>query len=126
MFNVKFLDQNLPGKKSILNGVGFGFYNKDIFFEVKSDKIETPLIIKFKVIKDDNKKSELIVGDIENNTLELCYYNPPTGTCGLSNPIGYRVLNEYILGFMFFLDVLADSNCYRITYDFYEGCLGGK
>jgi hypothetical protein len=125
-FQVNYLGQNLPNNKVILSGTGFGHIgHQPICFEVKVVSFDMPLRILFDV-KVDKSKPELSFekGEIQENQLSLIFYNPSEeGSSGLSAPLGLLVLGNDLLGFMFHIDRLPNSYCYRISYEFYHGTL---
>lgn len=126
-FQVKYLGQNISNNEVILSGTGFGYVDSDVplWFEVAVAEFESPLMVSL-AVKVDKNRSELFfdIGKIQDNQLALTFYNPSfVGASGLTAPVGLLVLGSDIIGFMFHIDRLPNSVCYRISYEFYHGLL---
>ncbi len=123
LFQVKCLGQDNKDNVPILSGTSFGYVDQELVFELRVKESETPLRISFHAIEDKQReKAELTVGVIKNNALDLYFYNPPAiGTCGLTNPISLLKIENNLLGFMFHIERLFNSKCYRMSYEFYHG-----
>jgi hypothetical protein len=126
MFSVKALGDNNKSNVSICSGVTFGFFDKPLTFEVKSEKVEAPHFIDFKVARDSKRKPfEMSLAHSGTSRTEIIFYNPAmSGQSGLTVPVGILSLEDkYVLGFMFLVDVLPNSQTYRFTYEFYDGLI---
>lgn len=125
MFKVKSLGQDKPELKPVCSGITFGFLEKELVFEVTSDSIPIPLRVSFYVKTDKSKKDyEFEIGKIIENSLTLSFYNPSkSGSSGLKLPMSVIRVDRYLLGFMFRIETLLDTDCYQLAYEFYDGLL---
>jgi len=122
-FKVKYLGLDKKNLIPIKSGIGFGYIDKQLVFEISTQESEEPLRVSFFAKINKLKKSpEFEIGKIKNNDLEVCFYNPSeNGISGLQAPLSLLVVNADILGFMFYLDRVPNSESYRISYEFYHG-----
>jgi hypothetical protein len=101
----------------------FGWNEKELVFKLEMESADEPLLIKFYLRKESSRKNlSVSIGEIKDNTIIVDYYNSSEGgTSGLSNPLSLIKTGNDILGFMFYVDSLKDSECYKISYEFYHG-----
>lgn len=125
MFKVTSLNQNNENKKLITSGLTFGFFDYELLFKIEMDGAEEPLIVKFLLNKNKNKKDlEIEIGAIKDNTLTINYYNPPSnGSCGITAPLSIVQVDNNLLALMFQIDILPESPTYKFSYEFYHGIL---
>jgi hypothetical protein len=123
LFKVTSLGQNNKFNIPICSGLTFGWIEKELVFKLEMESAEEPLLIKFYLRKDSSRKNvNVSIGEIKDNTITVDYYNSSeSGTSGLSHPLGLIETGNNILGFMFHIDSLKDSDCYKISYEFYHG-----
>lgn len=131
MFKVKSLGQDKPEFRPIFSGITFGFMEKELVFEITSDPVPAPLRVSFYVKADKTKKDfDFEIGEIVENSLTLSFYNPPkSGASGLKLPTAILKIERNLLGFMFKIEPFPGTECYQLTYEFYDGLLpdtGGK
>ena len=128
MFKVTSLNQNHEDKKVLTSGVTFGFMDLELVFKLEADGVEEPLLINFFLKNDKNKgSSEFEVGSIENNKLNLFYYNPPkSGSFGITYPLSIIHAGNDMLAIMFLIEKVPDSTVYKFSYEFYHGVSSGS
>ncbi len=122
MFTVKTLGQDNQKLHRVHGGMTFGFLGKEIYFEVTTTDVATPLRISFVVKSDESKPSVTFeVGKIVNASLALAFYNPPnSGKSGITSPIAILQSITDSLHLMFKVETSWGSECYELTYEFYE------
>ena len=124
MFKIKSLGQNKPDMKPLCSGITFGFKNQELIFEITTEQIAVPLIVKF-FLNDDKSKPNLNieVGNIEENVLPIYFSNvPQNGASGLKSPISIVQLKDgNLLALMFLVEPVFDGDFYKMTYEFYHG-----
>lgn len=123
MFSVRCIGQDVPQNVPILSGVTFGFMDLELVFMLNASPMEEPLRISFYAIDNKEKKQfEFEIGNIKNNRMDLKFHNPSeNGTSGLNMPISILAFGNDLLGFMFHLERLSNSKCYKLNYEFYHG-----
>lgn len=129
MFAVKCLGSVNETTKSLDRGVCFGFGDKPIQFEVKSDVIKIPLILRF-CLKSDPTLAPVsfVVGRVENeNQIDVTFYNVGDGAnAGLKIPSEIIKIDRSQLSMHFRVDRAFKAESYSLMYEFFENTLPGN
>jgi hypothetical protein len=119
------------GKKqqNLLNttaaGTRFGYFDEPIVFDVyMKDRPKTIKLIITVSLNNDKPKLHYEGGfkNQEQSEYYISFYNPNVpGQSGLKGPVATIFNKEgFLLGFMFWIETMADSKAYRLTYEFYD------
>ena len=124
MFTAKLLPSPDKYLNPILSGIRFSVIDKPILFEISNDEGLPPLLLSFNVCKDATKKPwEYVHALNPDNTYSATLFNPVIpGSGGLIEPYAalWTESKTDILGIMFWVDFIANSNSYRLSYEFFS------
>jgi hypothetical protein len=110
----------------LLSGVTFGFFDKPVAFDVKSQDGPPLGAVRVRVVRDPTKKPYHISRHADERGIEVTFFNPSGGSSGVLGPL---LLARYTedgdppdtfrgLALVFHIDVLPGADNFRMTYEF--------
>lgn len=126
MYKISFLGNEAGFLNTSDLGIRFGYFGHPILFSVHDTDTNQTFALKILVANNPEKPKVHIErpDSISPNLSDVViqFFNPTVpGISGLSAPYAVKVnQNKSLLGFMFWVDTIQNSQVFRLTYEFYN------